>query len=81
MPYHIASDNEDCDGFAVVKNGTNRVLGCHKTKSGASRQLAALLLSESDVVNTFTQLVDNATIEVQKTVDLVRERLLNDGEL
>ena len=48
MPWHIEADNPDCEGFAVVKDGTSEVEGCHRTRSQAERQLAALYASEPE---------------------------------
>lgn len=47
MPWNIEIDNLDCDGYAVVKEGGD-VVGCHKTRSEAMRQLAALNIAESE---------------------------------
>lgn len=48
MPYHIESDNEECEGFAVVKDDDGEVMGCHRTETQALRQIAALYASEED---------------------------------
>lgn len=48
MPWHIEADNPDCDGYAVVKDGTSEVEGCHRTRSQAERQLAALYAAEPE---------------------------------
>ena len=48
MPWHIETDNPGCEGFAVVKDGTSEVEGCHRTRSQAERQLAALYASEPE---------------------------------
>jgi HK97 family phage prohead protease len=47
MPWHIENNNADCDGYAVVKDGGD-VVGCHKTRSAALRQLAALNIAEPE---------------------------------
>lgn len=46
MPYSIKSNHPDCSGFAVVKDSTNEVMGCHKTKAQAEDQLTAINISE-----------------------------------
>lgn len=46
MPWHIETDNPECAGFAVVKDGTTEVEGCHRTRTQAERQMAALYASE-----------------------------------
>jgi len=48
MPWHIEADNAACDGYAVVKDGTSEVEGCHRTRAQAERQLAALYASEPE---------------------------------
>lgn len=48
MPWHIEADNPGCQGFAVVKDGTSEVEGCHRTRSQAERQMAALYASEPE---------------------------------
>ena len=46
MPYSIKSDHPDCEGFAVVKDSDNQLLGCHKTKAQAEEQLIAINIAE-----------------------------------
>jgi hypothetical protein len=46
MPYSVVSDSPDCSGWAVVKDATGEVLGCHKTKKQAIDQLTAINISE-----------------------------------
>ena len=46
MPYSIKSDHPDCEGFAVVKDSDNELLGCHKTKAQAEEQLTAINIAE-----------------------------------
>jgi hypothetical protein len=48
MPWHIETDNPECAGFAVVKDGTTEVEGCHRTRAQAERQMAALYASEPE---------------------------------
>jgi len=48
VPWHIEADNPDCQGFAVVKDGTSEVEGCHRTRSQAERQMAALYAAEPE---------------------------------
>jgi hypothetical protein len=47
MPWSIKTNAKGCDGFAVVKNGTNEPIpgGCHKTQGQAYKHLIALRLS------------------------------------
>ena len=46
MPYSVVSNHPDCEGYAVVKDATNEVLGCHKTQAQAQDQLTAINISE-----------------------------------
>jgi hypothetical protein len=46
MPYSIKNNHPDCEGFAVVKDSSNEVLGCHKTQTQAEDQLTALNIAE-----------------------------------
>ena len=46
MPWHIENDNAECDGFAVVKDATGEIEGCHRTRQQANDQLAALYAAE-----------------------------------
>ena len=47
MPYHIGDKgSHGCKGFPVVKDSDNTVMGCHKTKEDAKKQLAALYINE-----------------------------------
>lgn len=48
MPWHIAQDVAGCDGWAVVKDSTGEIEGCHATRRDALRQLAALNIAEPD---------------------------------
>jgi hypothetical protein len=49
MPYHIESDNLECQGFAVVKDDDLEVMGCHRSEAQALRQIAALYAAEEDI--------------------------------
>ena len=46
MPYSIKNDHPDCEGFAVIKDANNELLGCHKTKAQAQEQLTAINIAE-----------------------------------
>jgi len=58
MPWHIETDNPECAGYAVVKEGTSEVEGCHRTRSQAERQLAALYASEPEARAEYPDDVD-----------------------
>jgi len=42
VPWHIENNNPDCVGYAVVKDATGEIEGCHRTRQDALDQLAAL---------------------------------------
>jgi len=46
MPYSVVSNHPDCEGFAVVKDENNELIGCHKTQAQAEDQLTAINISE-----------------------------------
>lgn len=46
MPWHIENDNPECGGWAVVKDSSGEVEGCHQTKAAAEAQLTALNIAE-----------------------------------
>lgn len=46
MPYSVVNNHPDCEGFAVIKDSTREVIGCHKTKEQAQDQLTAINISE-----------------------------------
>ena len=48
MPWHIEDDNPDCAGYAVVKDDTGEVVGCHETAESADDQLTALNIAEAE---------------------------------
>lgn len=48
MPWQIKQNAAGCKGFAVVKEGTNELVGCHPSKTRATAHLRALYASESN---------------------------------
>ena len=46
MPYSVSEDAAGCDGYAVVKDGTGEVMGCHESEAEAQAQLTALNIAE-----------------------------------
>ncbi|NDB60363.1 hypothetical protein EB001_18220 [bacterium] len=48
MPWDIKHGASGCSGYAVVKQGTGELVGCHPTKSRAEAHLRALYASEAD---------------------------------
>jgi hypothetical protein len=54
MPWHIEEGNENCLGFAVVKDEDGELEGCHRSRAQAERHLAAL-----NAVEEYDDLGDN----------------------
>lgn len=48
MPFKIAKNAGDCNGYAVVNSDTGDVKGCHETQDQAKAQLAALYANVPD---------------------------------
>jgi len=48
MPWNIKQNVSGCKGFAVLKEGTNELVGCHPSKTRAAAHLRALYASEAD---------------------------------
>jgi hypothetical protein len=48
MPWQIKRGAAGCKGYAVVKEGTGELVGCHPSKSRATAHLRALYASEAD---------------------------------
>ena len=48
MPYSITTKHEDCDGFGVVKDDDNKLMGCHDSREKAEKQITALNIAESE---------------------------------
>lgn len=49
MPYEIKQNCGGCKGYAVVKQGTTDVVGCHPSKSRAMAHMKALYANVKDV--------------------------------
>jgi hypothetical protein len=51
MPYSIGERGSyGCSGYPVVKDSDKEVMGCHETREGAVRQIAAIEASEAEKV-------------------------------
>ena len=46
MPYSIVNNHPECDGYAVVKDSNNELIGCHRTETQAQDQLTAVNIAE-----------------------------------
>lgn len=47
MPWKVVRNFGECNGYAVVKEGTSEIEGCHSTRSAAEAQQRALYASEN----------------------------------
>ena len=48
VPYSITTKHKDCDGFGVVKDSDNKLMGCHDSREKAEKQITALNIAESE---------------------------------
>lgn len=48
MPWDVKENYASCSGYAVVKQGSTEVEGCHTSRESAQKQIAALYASESE---------------------------------
>jgi hypothetical protein len=50
VPYRVgAKGSFGCSGYPALKEGTNEVMGCHKTRSDAAAQIYAINRSEGNI--------------------------------
>jgi hypothetical protein len=50
MPYRVgAKGSYGCSGYPALKEGTNEVMGCHKTRADAAGQIYAINRSEGNI--------------------------------
>lgn len=69
MPWHIAQGVEGCAGWAVVKDSTGEIEGCHDTRREALRQLAALHIAEPDARDESYKPTAEMAAEAQRGLD------------
>jgi hypothetical protein len=48
MPWQIKQNAAGCSGYAVIKDETGELVGCHAGRTAAEAQMRALYASESD---------------------------------
>lgn len=46
MPYSVTNTADGCQGWAVIKDATGEIIGCHQTKTQAEKQLTAVNIAE-----------------------------------
>ena len=89
MPYYISDKQDDCSGWATVKenaDGSYETIGCHDSKQGAVDQMIAVSLAEgidpmgerkrdsnTVVIVDVDGTVLNGSEGIQKNIDFVNE--------
>jgi hypothetical protein len=65
MPYTITTGLSACNGYAVVKDDDDEIMGCHKSQLQAEQQMAALYAADDDddVEDNDDDSIDDMTIE------------------
>jgi len=59
MPYKIgAKGSYGCSGYPALKEGSNEVMGCHKTRAEAAAQIYAINRSEGNIGKAATDLTE-----------------------
>lgn len=48
MPWHVESDHPDCSGYAVVKDDSGEMVGCHMSEAEAEDHMKALYANEDE---------------------------------
>lgn len=80
MPWHVARSDEcgSSKPWAVIKDSTGEVEGCHATKSQAEDQMAALYASEGKAV-TMTETMGGKPNQGTKKDKRLKENAYDDG--
>ena len=83
MPWHIETDNAECSyGYAVVKDSSGEIEGCHRTRREALAQLAALNIAKENriessdetlIVDIDGTLLANGVEPIEKTIAYVAD--------
>jgi hypothetical protein len=87
MPYHVGQEGSyGCSGFPALKDGTNEVMGCHKTRAQAAAQIYAINLSEGKIGKAMLNLKEgdfamtahgsDEDIHIGQVVHVMREGML-----
>lgn len=74
MPWHIETGHPDCGGYAVVKDSDGKLVGCHRTRADARKQLAALNIAEPQARDIDTDMPDD------ELEDKLEDELENDDK-
>ena len=79
MPYHISDQMSECAGWAVVKDATSEIMGCHKTRDDALAQLAALHIAEPSLRAVDLSPPEYMRRAARRGLDLHEQGLSGDG--
>jgi len=76
MPWHLEDDHPGCDGVAVVKDEGSELVGCHRTRTQALAQLAALNIAEPQEDRAEGYAPSDGMVEEVRTPNLTLAREL-----
>ena len=79
MPWEIKRNYGGCAGYAVVKEGTTEVEGCHSSREAAQRQMSALYASETDKAVVTNEVTPNKYPEPLKNKRKKVEKMMEPG--
>jgi hypothetical protein len=72
MPYRIgAKGSFGCSGYPALKEGTNEVMGCHKTRSDAAAQIYAINRSEGNIGKNMNEIKEGDFVMGTTTEGLI----------
>jgi hypothetical protein len=69
MPYEVIDKSEGCpaeEPYAVVKQGTTEVLGCHKDRKSAEKHIADLMAQEEDSKKDGNEYSSDTDVEIMQ---------------
>jgi hypothetical protein len=83
MPYRIgAKGSFGCSGYPALKEGTNEVMGCHKTRSDAAAQIYAINRSEGNIGKNMNEIKEGDFVMGTTTEGLIHgivEHIMTEG--
>lgn len=79
MPYSVVNDSPDCSGWAVVKDATGEVMGCHATEAEANKQLTAINIAEFGDRAVDTSPPEYIKVAARRGIDYYEQGLAGDG--
>jgi hypothetical protein len=76
MPYRVgAKGSYGCSGYPALKEGTNEVMGCHKTRQDAAAQIYAINQSEGNIGKAMTDLSEGDFVMGSTTEGVVHGKV------